>query len=312
MSKKAIALIIGLAVAGAAYAAGTSALEKRLRRAVEEAGIAVQGVSVRPAWASLLRGRVGLELDLAAPELSLRWSQGQLLGLALDPLRSYRAGRIPVVQLRVREGNLSLLDQTVSPEVPWEVRHFALVGQADWRTGRCTFEGVGSLADGNVEKGELKLQGSAVLPHGPMDAEVFLVHQQVGELAPYLRQVLGTAPSQGAAEVTSRVTLHGGVLMSRNDVSVSGVVFPTDEATVLGPDGNRLVQLLRGPEGEIRLSFIMTGELGKGLDWSDLAAGAMREAVQQAMARGIQRVLSDTEQQPVEEAVRKGLDSLGR
>ena len=313
MPKKTIVLIVGLALAAGAYFAGTSALERRLRRAIQEAGVTVQDVSVRLAWASLLRGRPGVELSLTAPELSLRWSKGSLTGFSLKPLRSSRAGRVPVVQLHVEKGRISLLDQTVSPEVAWEVRDLALAARADWKSGPCVFEGTGALADGMAGgKGRLKLDGSAVLPRGPVDASVSLTHGRVGELAPYLRQVLGTAPSRGTVEVASRVTLHGGVLMSKNDVSASGVGFPTDEPTVLGPDGNRLVQLLRSPDGKVSLSFVMTGEVGKGLDWSDLAAGAMREAIQQAMARGIQRVLSDTEQQPVEEAVRKGLDSLGR
>lgn len=311
--KRTFWVVIGIAVVGVAYAAGTSALEKRCRRAVQQAGIAVQGVSVRPAWASLLRGRVGAELELAAPELSLRWSKGSLSGLALGSLRACRWGRVPIVQLRVRQGKVSLLDQTVGPEVTWEIQRLVLSAQADWRTGRCAFDGAGSLGDGAPPgKGDLKLQGSAVLPWGPVDAVITLSHGEVGDLAPYLRQVLGTAPDRGMAQVQSRVTLHGGVLVAQNNVTAARVVFPTSDPTVLGPDGNRLVQLLKGPEGTVQLSFIVTGELGKGLDWSDLAAAAMREALQQAMARGIQRVLSDTEQQPVEEAVRKGLDSLGR
>ena len=49
------------------------------------------------------------------------------------------------------------------------------------------------------------------------------------------------------------------------------------------------------------------------MDWSDLAAGAMREAMRQAMSRSIQQVLSDTEQnKPVEELMRKKLDTLDR
>ena len=313
MSKKILILIVGLVVAAGAYASAVSALEKRMARAVREAGIAVQAVSVRPAWGSLLRGHLGAELELKAPEISLRWSKENLSGLTLKPLRAVRGGGIPVVQLRVWEGKASLLDQTVSPEVAWEFERLALTAQFDWKSRKCVFEGTGALVgDGAGEKGHLKVDGSAVLPRGPVDATVRLTHGQAGDLAPYVRQVLGAAPSHGAVEVVSRVTLHGGVLMTHNDVTATGLTFPTNEPTVLGPDGNRLVQLLLDREGKTHLGFIVTGEVGKGLDWSDLAAGAMREAVQQAMARGIQRVLTDTEQQPVEDAVRRGLDSLGR
>lgn len=312
MSKKIVVLISGLiAVAAGAYVAGTSALERRLGSAVREAGVSVQDVSVRPAWGSLLRGRFGAELVLNAPELTLRWSkENGISGLSAKSLAAVRGGKIPVVQIRVREGKASLLDQTVSPEVPWDFNRLAFTAQIDWPARRCAFKGNGALAGpGGSEKGRLQAEGSAVLPGGPVDATLHLAHGEAGDLAPYIRQVLGVAPSRGKAEVTSRVTLHQGVLMTHNEVTAMGVVFPPNETTVLGPDGNQLVQLLQDGEGKMRLSFLVTGEIGKGLDWSDLAAGAMRESVQQAMARGIQRVLTDTEQQPVEDAVRHELDS---
>ena len=171
----------------------------------------------------------------------------------------------------------------------------------------------GSIEDGRGGSlGRFSAQGT-FFKESPVDADVSLTGANLENLAPYLRQVLGVAPSRGRMEMQTRLTLYRGVLMAHNEVAATGVAFSGNEPTTLGPDGNRLVELLKDREGKVHLSFIVAGKLGEKMDWSDLAAGAMREAMRQAMSRSIQQVLTDTEQRkPVEERLRNKLDTLDR
>ena len=184
---------------------------------------------------------------------------------------------------------------------PWgrtKERRFTVSG--DWLTGQ---EGLLGSFDGK----------GTYLREGPVDADVTLTCGNLVALASYLREGLGSAPSAGRMRMETHLTVHMGVLMAHNEVTAAGVVFPGNAPTTLGLDGNRLVELLRDPEGKVHLSFIVSGKLGEKLNWSDLTAGAMREAMRQAMSRSIQRVLNETEQKkPVEELLRNKLDSLDR
>lgn len=160
--------------------------------------------------------------------------------------------------------------------------------------------------------GRFNAQGT-FFREGPVDAQIALTYPDLSRLSAYLRQVLGAAPDRGAMEMKTRLTLFQEVLMAHNEVTATGVSFPSSELTTLGLDGNRLVQLLKDKEGKVHLSFIVAGKLGEKLDWSDLAAGAMREAMRQAMSRSILQVMSETEQKkPVEELMRRKLDTLDR
>ena len=166
---------------------------------------------------------------------------------------------------------------------------------------------------GRLAQGRFQAEGTYLIGEGPIDAQISLQYGDLANLAPYLRKVLGTALARGSMEMVSRLTVCQEVLMAHNDVTANGVLFSDNQPTTLGLDGNRLVELLKDREGKVHLSFIVAGKLGQNLDWSDLAAGAMREAMRQAMSRSIQQVLSDTEQQkPVEELMRKKLDTLDR
>ncbi len=245
------------------------------------------------AAASSLRGRMQAELTAAAGRpVTVRGARivlppaVRLLGVELPAVPG--AARLPlgVDYLLVRPGAR-----------PRE-RGFTLSGRLEDGQG-------GSL-------GRFSARGT-FFKEGPVDAEVSFTGANLENLAPYLRQVLGVAPSGGAMEMRTRLTLYRGVLMAHNEVSASGVVFSGNEPTTLGPDGNRLVELLKDREGKVHLSFVVAGKLGQKMDWSDLAAGAMREAMRQAMSRSIQQVLTDTEQRrPVEELLRKKLDTLDR
>lgn len=181
------------------------------------------------------------------------------------------------------------------------------------RPGERPFTLKGRLPDAQGgELAKVDAQGT-YFQGGPVDAVVISEFPDISRLSSYLKEILGTAPAQGSMRMTTKLTLHSNVLMAHNDVTATGVAFTSAEPTTLGPDGPRLVELLRDKEGKIQLNFIVAGNPNEGLDWSDLTAGAMRESMRQAMSRGILKVMSDTEQtKPVEELMRRQLDTLDR
>lgn len=270
----------------------------------------IQARLLASAWG---QGQLGGEVVVIHPQIHLEWTlEAKALSEAGGSPIIVSSG-IPIAQASVRNGEITTIDRLAVPNVFWNLRdvsftirpgvrpqerEFALSGRLDDRNGRPL---------GTVEAGGTSFRG------GPIDAGVKLSYGDLSELAPYLRRVLGTAPSRGAVQVETRLTLHQGVLMAHNDLTATDILFSDSQPTTLGPDGNRLVELLKDREGKIHLSFVVAGKPGEKMDWSDLAAGAMREAMRQAMGRSIQQVLSDTEQQkPVEELLRRKLDTLDR
>ena len=196
----------------------------------------------------------------------------------------------------------------------WSLHGATLVLRSGGRPRERQFELSGRLGHTDYpDLGAVNAVGTCIKDGGPIDATVRWTGADLPKLAPYLQPVLGVAPVRGTADVETQLTLHQGIVMAHNSVTATGVAFAGAEPTTLGPDGNRLIELLRDKEGKIHLSFIVTGKLGEKLDWSDLTTGAMREAMRQAMSRSILQVMSDTEQnRPVEERMRRKLDTLDR
>lgn len=271
-------------------------------------------ITARLSAAQALRGAMGLSLDIRAPKLFITWTPEAQALFSWDALKNTAGSTtpLPLESLRIRGGELDFLDETAVPAVPWRLRDVAM--EVSTRgTSEYAVRFSGRLAGKEQEEiGRFEGNGS-VLTHGPVDGEMTFRHQKIGVLAPYLRKVLGSAPTQGSAELKSRLTVHGGVLMAHNDVTAAGVVFPPKERTTLDLEGTRLVELLRDADGKVHLAFVVAGKLGQRLDWSDLAAGALRESMRQALARSIQKVLKDTEQRrPSEEVLQEKIESLGR
>jgi hypothetical protein len=203
----------------------------------------------------------------------------------------------------------------VQPEVTCILRDTAVsLGRAPHPGVVYVYSAIGSLEGLSRQAlGMVQVRGMSHLPDGPTEVEVSVKHGALQQIAPYVRRVLGTAPSQGSLELKAKVTAHAGMVVSETQLTSSHLAFATDEPTVIGPTGNRLVELLQDSKGLISLSFIVQGHGGQPLDWSDLAAGALREAMQQALARGIQRLLADVEERkPVEDWIQRQMESLGR
>lgn len=288
-------------------------LEVPAMRGEDRSPIKVDSIQARLAASAWGQGQPGGDLEVSHPQIYIEWTQQakELSALGVSPV-ALPSGT-PIAQARIHGGELTFVDRLAVPNVFWNVRDLSFAIRPGVRPQEREFALSGRL-DGTEGPplGRVEARGTA-FPGGPVDAVVKLSYGDLGKLAPYLRPVLGTAPSRGAVEVETRLTLYQGVLMAHNDMKATGLFFTDTQPTALGPDGNRLVELLKDREGKIHLSFIVARKPGEKTDWSDLAAGAMREAMRQAMSRSIQQVLSDTEQnKPVEELLRRKLDTLDR
>ncbi len=216
-----------------------------------------------------------------------------------------------VARLRIRDGEVTVVDRQISPEVTWVFRNVSAGIAHSHRPDEYLYTASAIVTDAQKKPvGRCEINGHFFLA-GTTEATVSLKEMDLPFLAPYAKLILGMAPSQGACTLVSRVSAYQRSLLAESTLSASGVVFPTEQPTLLGPAGNRLVELLRDETGMVRLSFLVTGRPGEPLNWSELTAATIRESVRQGMAKGIQNVLSSTEQQPVEESVRKGLESIG-
>ena len=288
-------------------------LEVPAGRGEDRAPLKIDRIQARLTTSAWGQGQPGGEVEIIHPQLYIEWTREAKILTEMGGGPIVVASGTPIAQARISDGEITFIDRLAVPNVFWNLRAVSFALQPGTRPREQEFSLSGRLDDRNGHPlGTVEARGTS-FPGGPLDADVTLSYGDVAELAPYLRRVLGTAPSRGAVQVETRLTFHQGVLMAHNDVTATGVLFSDNQPTTLGPDGNRLVELLKDREGKIHLSFIVAGKPGEKMDWSDLAAGAMREAMRQAMSRSIQQVLTDTDpDKPVEELMRKKLDSLDR
>ncbi len=273
--------------------------------------LSVEQLEIQVALGSVFNGRPALALEIVQPQFSIPWNRQVREVLRKGGIPGGVQPPVPIASMRIRDGRIRVVDEDVVPPVRWDFR--GLQAALEARSDRhYTFQISGELeGQGQTQLGDLAAEGD-FFPAGPMEAKIKLNHEKVGLLAPYLRKILGTTPDQGTLQLSSQFTVHEGVLMSHHEVTAAHVRFPNDQPTTLGLEGNRLVELLADREGKVHLSFMVNGRMDGELDGSDLAAGAMREALRQAMARSIQRTLDAAQQQPLEERLRKQMDSLGR
>lgn len=278
------------------------------------APLRIEEIQARLGVRNLLRGRQGLELEIRRPKLQMAWTPQARSLFSMAGLKGTSSPTaLPLARLRVEGGEVTLTDETVIPATDWNLRDVRVEISAGPGPGEYRYRFSGLLfGEAGEDLGSLEAEG-AWISGGPVDGRGSIRHRDLRFLAPYLRRVLGAAPSQGRAELNTRLTVHQGVVMARNDVTAEGVVFPIGAGTTLDLEGNRLVELLRDGEGKVHLEFIVSGKLGQKLNWSDLAAGALREAMRQAMSRGIQDVLKRMEQiRPAEDILREKFDSTVR
>lgn len=278
--------------------------------------VQIQEVVVHLTPLNFSKGWQAVTVELTAPTVCIRQKAktGWELPVTLPTHATASADRLPlaITRLQVREGEVTVVDRQVSPEVTWTFRNISAGVSPSHHPGEYLYTVFGTITDAHKKPvGQCEISGHFFLV-GTTEATISFKEMDLPFLAPYVNLVLGTAPSQGTCTLVSRVSAYQGALVADSTLSASGVAFPTEKPTLLGPTGNRLVELLRDSTGTIHLSFLLTGRPGEPLNWSTLTAGTIQESVRQGLAKGIQNVLSSTEQQPVEESVRRGMESLGR
>lgn len=276
--------------------------------------LSIGQIEARMAGNGFLQGPLAVDLRILQPKMFMAWTPYDKEMFSLASLKGTSTPvALPLSRLRLEAGELTLLDETVIPATQWNLRDLEGEFAAGQAPGQYRFRFSSRLVTDSAEDiGLLKVEGTWV-SGGPLDATLEIRHRNLKVLAPYLCKVLGTPPAKGRAELTTRLTIHQGVVMARNDVIAEEVSFPSDAVTTLDLEGNRLVDLLRDEEGKVHLGFIVAGKLGKKLNWSDMATGALREAMRQAVSRSIQKVLKENEEsRPAGEVLQEKFDSTPR
>lgn len=272
----------------------------------------IEQVGVRVSFFALLTGKPGLDLEVTAPKLFMERDAAGNVKSPTGEGKKKPLG-LPISRLRIRAGEITFVDHKVLPEMTWLIRDLR-VSLRQKNSSSFDFGVVGELQQspqkpvGNFElKGEFFTEGTA-------DADFSIRHEALEQLGPYVQPILGAVPSRGSAALQSKITLHEGMLIADNKLQITELSFAAaDQPTILGPASGRLVELLQDERGEIHLAFVVKGRLGEPLNWSDLVNSTLREAMKQALARNIQRTLTDIEKiKPIEELIQKGLESLGR
>lgn len=279
----------------------------------QESSITARRVKARLHLWMLLKGQSRLDLELEGLKLLVERDTQKSLHppFTLSNLWTFR--KLPLARLRVRKCQIILIDRAVSPLVYCELRDLTVNMKPDRKPGQWIYTASGRLqGESKQPLGQLEAKGE-LYPSALSEANVSVRYEDLGRLSAYLRRILGTAPSRGALQLTSVLRLMERELLSDHQLEATGVVFPTDEPTALGPPGNRLVQLLEDSKGVVHLSFVVRGRLGGPLDWSGLMGATLRESLHQALARNIQKTLTEAEPpRSMEESIRRGIESLGR
>ncbi len=276
------------------------------------APFSVEAIRATLSLNGLGQGQAAAALEIRSPSVYLEWTRELKKAIRGGGLLPQQQAGVPVSELTIQNGHVILKDETVLPPSTWDLQqvkaHYQISPQQNYEY---SISGI-LFDDSGKEQGTLTVDGSGVVDQH-LEIHSILEHSDVRKISGYFRDVLGAMPDQGSLKMESRITIKNGVALAHNEVTAENLRFPVDAQTTIGMDGNRLVQLLSDAEGKFHLAFNVTGKLGENMDWSDLAASAMRETLQQAMARGIQKALeSNNDAMPASESLQNSMDSLGR
>ncbi len=271
----------------------------------------IQQLGIRLALGSFLQGRPGIDLELARPRIFFRGKLEELVG-RIPRGATFKKGGLLFHRLRVRDGEVILVDQKVTPPVEWRLKNLSVSVRSGARSGGYSYSILGEFqGESHQPMGGIQVSGQ-LLADRTIRAKGSFSHDKLEYLAPYARRLLGTAPARGAVQIGGAVTFKERVLSAETELTATGVIFATEEPTALGPPGNRLAQLLQDRQGRIQISFPIKGSL-QDRSGSDLLTVSLREALQRALASSIHRTLTEAEPpRSVEEMLRRESESLPR
>jgi hypothetical protein len=298
--------------AGWAFPVGAQAQGVAIRSNTGESSITLDQINGRIGLLSLFSSSPKIELHLTRPVLSLVRTK---TGIQTGFQKSSGEGKAPnflMTRLVIQRGELRIQDRSIQPAVDWNLTDLSVNAALNPRDKTANWQVEASLKNASGESiGGVASDGS-LSADGNWKTQVKLSHHALGSLKPYVLPILGTVPVQGSVQFTADASVSGQMLQAECTLLAKGVVFPTDEATLLGPSGNRLVELLQDENGVIRLQFPVSGKMDGPLDFSGLFGSAVQEALRQTFAKSIQSVLTETVSESVGKLIRETLDSLGR
>lgn len=267
----------------------------------------VRAVDVRVAIWSLLRRRpIVVDVALARPELFVEQASDGRMNLPKPPAPPAPppSGRKPppaptVIPGRflIRDGTLTFVDRRRSPSgVEVVLAHLQADVRLGWLPAGYRYQVTGALVvPGSGEVGHITLQGQATLDQRT-EATVQIVHRALQQVSPYLHQALGAEVTAGEGMLRAQIRGVGDQCSAQIHAELQGLTFARDDLmTALGIPAQQLVRLLQDAQGRIELDFTVSGRWDQlQVAWDQLLASAMRQALQNAVARHAQRVLTDT------------------
>jgi len=293
------------------------------------AWLQVSSATVRMApWAWLWKRTLLVDATLVRPEVMIeQLADGRLnLPTPQTPTTSAPTGHGPTAPspailprtLQIRNGAISYVDHRTTPtETTIQLDQVRLDVHPTWPSLTIAYEGAGTIRAPQGEAvGDIHLDGQTTAD-GVTTATVSLTHRALAQLSPYLRQLLGTEVTSGAAVVQVRLQGRREEVSAQVHLELEQLAFPPEAMTSLGVSAQQLVALLSDEHGRLELDAAVTGRWDQlQLSWDQLLSSALQQALRSMLARRAQQVIVEGVTKALQdgkpEAVGNQLKALGK
>jgi len=265
--------------------------------------LAMADVRIAP-WALLWRRTLVVDAALRRPELFIEQLADGRFNLPAVTTSS-TGSKPPAVlprALRVVDGTVTYLDRhTGSQGVEIRVDQIQIHLRQVLPSLALRYQGSGIIRAPEAEAvGEVQLEGETAWDR-TTTATATITHRALPLFNPYLRTMIGTDVTAGEGTVRARIQSRGEQVSVPVHVEVHGLAFPPGAMTAIGVPAQQLVQLLQDEQGRLQLDFEVTGRWDQlRVQWDQLIASALQQALRSAMARNVQQVIT------------QGLSTLGQ
>lgn len=275
--------------------------------------LTVRELTVRVApWSLLWQRAVVLDIAASQPELLIEQRPDGTTNLPLAPRSSSgapAAGGTPAQapsmvpsQILIRDGLIVYRDRReAAAGVECRLGELQVTMRQALPALAYRYQARGVVQDGAGRTvGSLEADGHTTLA-GETTATVTVVHRALEQLAPYVRQAIGTELTAGELTLVGKVlgqpdrgSVHLRLILQR-------LAFRPGALTIVGLPAQQLVFLLQDETGRITLNIPLAGRWEElRVSWGPLLVSAIQQALQSAVARTAQRTLLE------------GLNRLGR
>ncbi len=292
-------------------------------------------------WAWVWRRTLLVDATLIRPEVVIEQLADGRLNLPAPPTAPApaAAGHGPAPPpatgpsaLQIRDGAISYVDHRTMPtETAIRLDEVRLDVHPTWPSLAVAYQGSGTiraptpgaelsagtaLGPAGEAVGDVRLEGQTTAD-GVTTATISLTHRALAQLSPYLRQLLGTDVTAGAAAVQVRLQGHREQVSAQVHLELEHLAFPPEAMTSLGISAQQLVALLSDEHGRLQLDVAVTGRWDQlQVSWDQLISSALQQALrsmlarraQQAIVEGVTKALQDGKP----EAIGDQLKALGK